>query len=994
MRKLLLFVLLSVGCLSTISAQIFSEILSEAGISHFYEQSLNMGGGVVFFDANGDGFDDIYLTSGYRADKFYENNQDGTFTDKTTESGLENMYDVYTTGAISGDTDNDGDQDLFVYTWFQLSNNSNEARSLFYENQGDGTFIERGEAAGFTIETFTMAATMVDYDLDGFLDIYAGNYVESGTLAQQDLQCFPNQLYRNNGNGTFTNVAGALGVASVGCALAAKGMNWDLDEDPDIYVANDFGGYDIAFPNNLYNNNNGQFSDVAANANALAEFYAMGITNGDYDMDGDLDVYITNLGKNALLRDDGSSYTHQEDIAGVGNEFALDAPGNLLTTGWGTAFLDYDNNLWPDLFVANGRVPAAPPVEPTGEQDPNKLYRNNQDGTFTDISLAAGVENTGRGRGLAFSDFDNDGDLDVFIVNQDADPEHAVGPFSSVFYRNDIENENHYLKLTLEGTVNNRDGYGALIKVFVDEHILLREHTTGGSHCSQHSSTIHFGLGEYSAVDSIQVVWPGGTLQSILPEDQNLSANQTIHITEAAETDFVFSSFEVAREDVGVRLTWSGNQIVNNLGFDIERSSDGVTFQVIADQQVNVNNQYLYIDTTAPSGVRHYYRIKQNSPSQFVYSAVRTIIFFGKSGFPLTLQPSGQLIELDWTSPVHEDLNAIRLQRSLSETGNFTTIQTFSANDSGIYQYDDVSINTHQIYFYRLEALIDNHPQIITDPIRGYVFENDNLSLFTAATNQSNLVLWQSEFEVEDSRYELLRKTGNSSNFEVLQQITVDLSNDYAFEDFSADPLVVYDYQVRMIDGFGEQHYSTADQAAVIPKSTFSLSADDIQQSLVELSWDSNPEINTATIHIERRELPNGQFESIHTQQPIGQTSYTFIDETTTQASSYEYQIRQTDVYGYSLFSEVSSIELTELEEVWTVMPNPATELLFVQHPRISDFQHFYVFDTNGRQVMSYGNEAINGLLVLDVRLLSPGYYFLHCTAQGGEEKTLQFMVK
>jgi len=175
MRLKLVVILLF--CLLTTRAQVFTEITSEVGVGHFFEQDRFMGGGVVFFDANNDGFDDIYLTSGFGADKYYENNHDGTFTDKTEPAGLSNIYGVYTTGAFSGDIDNDGDQDLFVTTWFLTEDINQVGRNLFYENQGNGVFIERGINAGFREESFSIAATMLDYDLDGFLDVYVGNYV-------------------------------------------------------------------------------------------------------------------------------------------------------------------------------------------------------------------------------------------------------------------------------------------------------------------------------------------------------------------------------------------------------------------------------------------------------------------------------------------------------------------------------------------------------------------------------------------------------------------------------------------------------------------------------------------------------------------------------------------------------------------------------------------------------------------------------------------------
>jgi len=609
--------LLLVCCLTGIASgntytQIFADITASSGIDHYYAQRLNMGGGVAFFDFNNDGFDDMYLSGGYNQHILYQNNQDGTFSDVTISSGLTNLDDAYTVGAISGDIDNDGDKDLFVYTWASITDESVLKQNLLYINNGDGTFTEEGIARGITDASFSMAATMLDYDLDGFLDIYVGNYVLSGDVANGNLICRPNHFYHNNGDGTFTERAKELGIDNEGCALAVKATDYDLDSDMDIYIANDFGSYGYTPENTLYQNNDASFTDVSQFVGADVAFFAMGIANGDYDLDGDWDMYITNLGKNALIRNDDGVFTRQEDAAGVGNEFTEDPSGDLSTTGWGTIFMDYDNDLWPDLFVANGRVPSGQPNPPTGEMDPCKLYQNNQDGTFSDITNAAGVGDMGRGRGMAASDFDNDGDVDVFVVNQDTG---LAGTFSSKFYRNDYLANNNWLEIDLEGVVSNRDAYGALVRLYVNNTVLIRELSSCGSHASQHSSRIHFGLGSNTNVDSLTVVWPNGGVQKLISTTGrvDLSANQIISIVENTTVLPVeLTSFSAKEENNEVQLKWTTASEVNNKGFEILRSHEvSRGYEQIGWVNAQGPGEYTFLDTEITEKKTYYYKLRQ-----------------------------------------------------------------------------------------------------------------------------------------------------------------------------------------------------------------------------------------------------------------------------------------------------------------------------------------------------------------------------------------------
>jgi hypothetical protein len=289
----------------------------------------------------------------------------------------------------------------------------------------------------------------------------------------------------------------------------------------------------------------------------------MGIAWGDHNLDGDMDYYITNLGRNVLLDDDGTGqFQNIAPQAGVEN---TNTPNGKLTTGWGTAFIDFDNNLYEDLFVANGYLPAADFIE-TGQIDPNKLFYNNGDGTFTDISEEAGFDQAEKARGLSYSDYDGDGDVDFFvsvILGITADPQMRL-------FRNNLANGNNWLEISLEGTNCNRDAFGARVYTYLGEQVLIRTLNGGGSHASQHSSRLHFGLGNYTQVDSVQVAWPGGSTETYY----NLAINQQHHLVQS-ESPMVRISFEVdfsfdhpSDQGVFLQLTDSNGNRIKRLMYD------------------------------------------------------------------------------------------------------------------------------------------------------------------------------------------------------------------------------------------------------------------------------------------------------------------------------------------------------------------------------------------------------------------------------------------
>ena len=519
-----------------INAQVFNEVSSAVGINHIYNQDEYMGGGAVFFDFDNDGWEDIYIVGGKDKDVLYRNNNGSNF-EIVLNSGLDITSDYYTTGAVSGDINNDGYRDIFITTWKGENNRGSLKRNLLFINNGDNTFSEYGIIAGITEASFTMGASILDYNNDSFLDIYVVNYVETqgatfdtnGNIIFNPT-CFKNYLYKNNGDGTFTEKGQTLGIDNIGCALAVMPTDYDQDQDQDIYIANDFGGF--VTPNTMYQNNypNASYTNTSDISEMNVGIYGMGIAVGDIDKDSDFDYYTTNLGRNVLLENNGNQiFTDKTTFANIENMYALDGNGSeFFSTSWGTAFLDVNNDTWPDLFVANGRVPADQSIA-TGETDPNKLYINNGDNTFSDVSIASGIDDASRGRGMAYCDYDKDGDLDVLVIVQNG----GIGVnVKSTLFKNQLNpnglDGKNWIQFDLKGISINRSAIGAIIKLTVDGEELIQEVHGQGSHSSQHSLIIHFGLANNQSVDKVEIIWSSTSSQSFF----NIAANSRYAITE------------------------------------------------------------------------------------------------------------------------------------------------------------------------------------------------------------------------------------------------------------------------------------------------------------------------------------------------------------------------------------------------------------------------------------------------------------------------------
>jgi hypothetical protein len=533
----------------------FTDVTSQAGIDfkHFdgsrtTQLPEDYGSGVAWGDYDNDGWQDLFvvndvgpvtLSDSGIADSparslLYHNNRDGTFTEVTTASGI----DFHGSGmaAAWGDYDNDRWLDLFVTAW---------GENAFYHNNGDGTFtnltVRAGLAAG---EGFWTALAWGDFNRDGFLDVYVTGYVDyeyreatrAATLQYEtevprainpsSFKPSRNLLYRNNGDGTFSEMAARAGVVdSLGRSLAATWMDFDSDGWPDLYVANDVSD------NTLYRNLGNETFEEISRASLVADYRgAMGIAVADWDGDLDLDVFITHwiAQENALYSSLRSQLTkldpEREGVIRFMDEADRYGLGQIALSfvAFGTAFLDYDNDGRPDLFVANGHTFQRDddPRLLIGMRDQLFWNRNPDDG-FYDVSLVSG-EHFSRehvGRGAAVADYDNDGDVDIFIVNNG-------GP--AILLRNDGGTDNRWLKISLEGRQGNRQALGARLRLVTDSTVQSSEVGTQGSYLSQNSVVQHFGLGSRQTVDTLEIIWPSGTRHVLT----DVASNQLLRVVE------------------------------------------------------------------------------------------------------------------------------------------------------------------------------------------------------------------------------------------------------------------------------------------------------------------------------------------------------------------------------------------------------------------------------------------------------------------------------
>jgi len=510
----------------------FQEISRETGLDFTHSIGdddltniiFSTGGGALFFDYDRDGWIDIYACSGtwlegvskmekpsvLPGNRLYRNKGNGTFEDVTKKAGVGGPW--YSMGAVAGDFNNDGYPDLFI---------SNYGPNVLLKNNGNGTFSDVTKKAGVAGGAeCSVGAVWFDYDNDSYPDLYVGNYLAfdpeykyyyapDGFPGPMAYDAQKDVLYHNNGDGTFEDVTEKMGIRDTdGRAMGVGAADYDEDGFVDVYVANDH------TLNYLWHNDGGKgFTDRGtmsgtAFSQAGEATVSMSVDFADFNEDGLLDLFV-------------SDDTYCSLYENVGNGVFTDKgiPSNISTSaaqfvGWSSSFMDYDNNGLIDIFKTNGALKHL-----YGQED--QMFQNEGGGKFKDISLELGKYFSQEfvGRGACAGDYDNDGDMDIFVVNLN---NHCV------FLRNNKGNQNNWIILNLTGTTSNRDGIGARIKLTSGGKTQIAQRKTTTGYLSQNDPRIHFGLAKNQIVDLIEITWPSGKVQTL----ENVTPNQILEVKE------------------------------------------------------------------------------------------------------------------------------------------------------------------------------------------------------------------------------------------------------------------------------------------------------------------------------------------------------------------------------------------------------------------------------------------------------------------------------
>ena len=518
--------------------------------------------GCAWGDYDQDGNVDLFVcssvSSGSVTNRLYRNNGNGTFTRITRGTPVNERADAG--AAVWGDFDSDGDLDLFVSNW------ASPARDFFYRNEGDGTFTKITQGAWVTDSGAGIGAAWADYDNDGYLDLYVVN-----SNNQDDF------LYHNNHDGTVTRITtGPIytsGGGSIGCAWA----DYDGDGDLDLLVANSGPSQSVLQKDVLFRNDgNGVFTRILTGAPVAVGGHSVGVSWGDYDNDGDLDLFVTDVfDNNRLYRNDGPNGFVRITEGAIVND-----GGNSVGAAWG----DYDNDGYLDLFIARTRA------DYTAEN--NLLYHNEGDGTFSKVTTGAVMNDVARSFGCAWADFDNDGDLDLFVANGGS--MGLSSPEPGFLYRND-GGANNWIHVRLVGTVSNRSAIGAKVRVKATikgkTFWQLREISGGSGYCSQNDLRAHFGLGNATNVEVLRIEWPSGIVQELrdVPAQQTLTVTEPIRLQATGRGQFQFKS-------------WKGQ------AFTIKASADLTVWNAIATV-TNLTGTVEFTDPDAGLSEQRFYRV-------------------------------------------------------------------------------------------------------------------------------------------------------------------------------------------------------------------------------------------------------------------------------------------------------------------------------------------------------------------------------------------------
>ena len=588
-------------------SDLFTDVAVASGINVTHTEAagdMGIGTGAAWFDYDNDGDQDLYMTMRTGSNKLFRNDN-GSFTDVASSAGVADASGDGS-GVAVADYNNDGCRDIYL---------ANSFDDRLYENNCDGTFTDVMAGSGLesSEERRGTSASWGDYDQDGFLDLYVAHHMPvDGSVNNGDAE--QDYVYHNDGDGTFTDVSDLLlGTERMGRSFIAGWFDYDNDGDPDILTIRDCPFGQNSGPMRLYRNDGGTngasdwtFTQVAETANADWCQNGMGLATGDYDRDGDLDVFFTDNGNSTteypgspnrkgtvLLKNTGSAFVDATDEANVSSS----------NFSWGANFFDYDLDGWQDLYMVGGALNA------TDVQVEGQLWNNNGNGIdFTNVSSTSGVNDDARSRTSVYSDYDEDGDPDLFLVNY-------LG--QARLFQNNNSNGNNWVIVDLEGTTSNRDGIGARLELSTPDGVTQHFETRSGSSLGGGDDLgAYFGIGSNGSISSLQITWPSGTVQTV----SSLGINQRHLIVEEGGTG-------------GSTLTASPSSI------DFGQQTIGTTSSPETVTLTNNGSESIDVTSVTISG-------SDAADFNHTFSGTETIPGGGTSTFDVTFSPNAQAAPL------------------------------------------------------------------------------------------------------------------------------------------------------------------------------------------------------------------------------------------------------------------------------------------------------------------------------------------------------------